>query len=62
MLVNTVTPIINGAGRPSFADDSRAARAAACIIALPPDACTLIIQAPVATAASTACSTVFGMS
>jgi hypothetical protein len=44
MLVRTVTPIINGAGRPSLADDSRAARAAACIIALPPDAWTLIIH------------------
>ena len=41
---------------------SAAARAAACIIGTPPEACTLIIQAPVARAASTACATVFGMS
>ena len=33
MLVSTVTPIINGAGRPSRVDVSRAARAAASIIA-----------------------------
>ena len=62
MLVSTVTPIISGTGRPSFAEVSRAARAAACIMALPPDAWTLIIQAPVPTAVSTACSTVFGIS
>ena len=41
---------------------SAAARAAACIIGTPPDACTLSIQTPVDTAASTACATVFGMS
>ncbi len=38
---------MSGDGRPSFAEVSRAARAAACIIALPPDAWTLIIHAPV---------------
>ena len=38
------------------------ARAAACIIGTPPEACTLSIQTPVEAAASTACATVFGMS
>src|SRR5688500_6248083 len=62
MLVSTVTPMTSGGGTPVAAAASAAARAAACIIAGPPDACTLIIQAPVRTAASTACATVFGMS
>src|SRR5678815_1300763 len=62
MLVSTVTAITSGTGRPAAAAPSAAARAAACIIALPPDAWTLIIQAPVLTAASTACATVLGMS
>src|SRR5688572_10384477 len=62
MLVSTVTPMTSGGGTPVAAAASAAARVAACIIAGPPDACTLIIQAPVRTAASTACATVFGMS
>jgi hypothetical protein len=62
MLVSTVTAISSGAGRPSRCAASRPAAAAACIIAVPPDACTLIIHAPLCTADSIACATVFGMS
>src|SRR5688572_3491985 len=62
MLVRTVTAMSRGAARPSSADASDPARAAACIIAAPPDAWTLIIHAPVRTAASTAWATVLGMS
>src|SRR5687767_12936533 len=62
MLVRTVTAMSSGAARPSSADASDPARAAACIIAAPPDAWTLIIHAPVRTAASTAWATVLGMS
>ena len=61
MLVSTVTPMTSGAARPAPAPPlSAPARAAACIIGTPPDACTLSIQTPVSTAASTACATVFG--
>ena len=42
--------------------DAYADSAAAFIIALPPEACTLTIHAPVATADCTAPATVFGMS
>ncbi|MND03611.1 hypothetical protein D3C83_235260 [compost metagenome] len=52
----------SGRGRPSAAAAVVAASAAAFIIALPPDACTLTIQAPVATADCTAPATVLGMS
>ena len=56
MLVSTVTAIISGDGCPSLVDVLARRAAAASIIALPPEACTLIIHAPVCTAASTACS------
>jgi hypothetical protein len=49
-------------GRRAIRAVSTAALAAACIIGTPPEACTLIIHAPVSVAASTACATVFGMS
>ena len=62
MLVKTVTAITSGFAWPSRAAVSVAAFAAACIIGTPPDAWTLIIHAPVVTAAATACATVFGMS
>jgi hypothetical protein len=62
MLVSTVTAMTTGFSVPSRAAASAAACAAACIIGAPPEACTLIIQAPVRTAASTACATVLGMS
>ena len=62
MLVSTVTPITSGRGRPSAAAAWVAASAAAVIMALPPEACTFTIQAPVATADLTAPATVFGMS
>jgi hypothetical protein len=47
MLVRTVTPMTMGRRRPSFPAVSAAARAAACIIGTPPEACTLSIQTPV---------------
>ena len=62
MLVSTVTPITSGRGRPSAAAAVVAASAAAFIIALPPEAWTLTIQAPVATADCTAPATVLGIS
>ena len=62
MLVSTVTPITSGRGRPSFAAAASPASAAARIIALPPEQCTLTIHAPVATADVTAPATVLGMS
>ena len=62
MLVSTVTAMTSGRGRSIAAAALRAASAAAFIIALPPDAWTLTIQAPVATADCTAPATVFGMS
>ena len=49
MLVSTLMPIISGGFRPARAAASRAAVAAACIIAVPPEACTSIIHAPVCT-------------
>ena len=62
MLVSTVTPITSGRGRSSALAAARAASAAAVIIALPPEAWTFTIHAPVATADCTAPATVFGMS
>ncbi len=62
MLVSTVTAITRGRGLSSAAAAFRADSAAAVIMALPPDACTLTIHAPVATAACTAPATVLGMS
>ena len=50
MLVSTVTPITSGRGRPDASAALRAASAAAFIMALPPEAWTLTIHAPVATA------------
>jgi hypothetical protein len=57
MLVSTVTPIRIGFATLCCDAAVAAARAAPCIIAVPPDVCTLTIQAPVSTAASMVCAT-----
>ena len=62
MLVSTVTAMTSGAGAPLRAAVSCAASRAACIIRVPPDACTLTIHTPSDAAAATAVATVFGMS
>ena len=62
MLVRTVTPMTSVGLPPRLAAAAFAASAAARIIRLPPDACTLTIHTPRADAASTAVATVFGMS
>ncbi len=63
MLVSTVTAMTSGGVR-RFACRrvSRAASRAACIMRVPPDACTFTIQTPSEVAAATAVATVLGMS
>ena len=59
MLVRTVTAMTSGGVRPSRAAVSRAASRAACIMRVPPAACTFTIQTPSEVAAPTAVATTF---
>jgi len=61
-LVKTVTPMICGALKFSFAQVSRTASTVRRIISPPPAACTLNIQTPKRAASTDALATVFGMS